>query len=223
MLSPPHTALTMSAVIPDASILLQDLLSPASTKLPSTTPALITYHLSLLPSNSPLLPSLLHYILVSPSLWRGQSTPSSSTPRWSALNFERGKDVFEAVRNGVFYRAGEVSKSVGDGWRGRRALGGFLDVLLAGMEGAEESHPAIKLLLNSAILAGLQAVKNRKDKLYVGGSGLLGKAEGEVIKAWEGLLGTEEEVGVGEWMGSGRGEYEMGTRRCALPVVCMLR
>ena len=87
-------------MIPDVSVLLQDLLSPPSTPLASTTPALIAYHLSTIALTTPtLLSTLLRYLSVSPSLWRGQASLTHAGD-WAALNWPRAQEVYEAVRNG---------------------------------------------------------------------------------------------------------------------------
>lgn len=189
----------MSA-IPDATVLLQDLLSPRSTQLNSTTPALIAYHLSTLTlSPATLLSTLVQCISTSPSLWRGQGTYSNAHP-WEPLNWPRAKEVYESVRNGVLYRAGEIATELGTGWRARRRFGQFLDAYYAGLD-VDIVHPAIRLLLHSAALAGLQLVKQRKDKLYVGGTNLLGRAEEQALLSWEGYFADTRRGSVGEWSG----------------------
>lgn len=192
--------------IPDVTLLFQDLLSPSTTLLASTTPALITYHLSTLPltsSSTQLVTPLLRYLVTSPALWRGQAQQQSSASAsqiWEPLNWSRGKEVYDAIRNGILYRVGEISKELGTGWRARRRLATFLDYFYAGLEdeGTGGIHPTVQMLVKSAVLKGLQLVKLRKDKLYVGGTAHLGKAEAEVLKAWE------EYARVQEW-GTSRG------------------
>ncbi|KAM0749468.1 hypothetical protein T439DRAFT_381790 [Meredithblackwellia eburnea MCA 4105] len=166
------------------SELIQDLLSPSTISLPSTTPALISYHLAITTPPAPALPLLVQSILTSPSLWKGDQLqfPAYST----SINLERAKQVFDAIANGVQYRRGEIVKSLdgATGWRARRQYSAFVQALL--LEGTTgEANPTIKLLVTSAVLAGLQAIKANKDKVYVGGSGLLGVAEDRVLQAWD--------------------------------------
>lgn len=206
-------ALASFSVIPDVSVLLQDLLSPPSTPLASTTPALIAYHLSTIALTTPtLLSTLLRYLSVSPSLWRGQASLTHAGD-WAALNWPRAQEVYEAVRNGVLYRAGEITKELGTGWRARRRYAAFVHAYFEGVNAEEECHPTIRLLLANAALAGLQIIKARKDKLYVGGSGLMGRAEKEVLHTWGGYFAGTTESRVGEWTGSGRGEFELVVHR----------
>lgn len=197
------------AGIPDASMLLQDLLSPPSTQLSSTTPALISYHLSTLPLAPPtLLSAVVRTLTSSPSLWRGDASRTGSG--WTPLDWARAHEVYDALRNGVVYRAGELTKEHGTGWTARRRYGAFLDAYFVDVPGA---HPTIRLLVASAALAGLQMVKQRRDKLYVGGSGLLQRAEQEVLRAWDGYFASAQDEGVGEWTGPGRGEFELAQPR----------
>lgn len=206
----------MSAIT-DATLLIQDLLSPRTTQLASTTPALISYHLSTLPLAPPtLLVTLVQSLATSPSLWKGQATLHS----WEPLNYARAREVYEALKNGVLYRAGEISRELGTGWRARRRFGQFLEAFYEGLYN-EEVHPAVRLILASAALRGLQLVKDRRDKLYVGGSGLMGRAEAEALKAWDVFLGIGSDAETVEWVGHQRGEYEIGSRRSSFP--CRLR
>lgn len=208
--------------IPDATLLIQDLLSPAFTLLPSTTPALLSYHLAKLPLEQPhldLLTSLVTYLTTSPALWRGQASPSSSAPRWSPLNFARAQEVFNALVQGWLYRAGELSAELGTGWRARRKYAAFLEAYMAGVNAEEEGqcHPVVRVLATSAALTALQSIKMRKDKLYVGGSSLMGRAEEEVLKAWVEYFREDERDQRGsaangaatEWSGGASGEFHM--------------
>ncbi|KAL8279383.1 hypothetical protein RQP46_008195 [Phenoliferia psychrophenolica] len=198
------------AGIPDATLLIQDLLSPASTALAAATPALISYHLSTLALAPPtLLTAVVETLTTSPSLWRGNATRSSLDGGWPTLNWARAKEVFDAVRNGVVYRAGELTKQHGTGWTARRRFSTFFDAYFAGVNADPDAHPAVRLLLASAALAALQIIKGRKDKLYVGGSSLIGRNEKEVLEAWDAYFGAAPETGVGEWSGPGRGEFEL--------------
>ena len=198
--------------IPDASILIQDLLSPRTTQLDSTTPALIAYHLSTLPlSPATTLTTLVQCLATSPSLWRGQATYSNGN-NWEPLNFLRAREVYEALRNGVLYRAGEITREIGTGWRARRKFSQFLDAYCAGID-SSIIHPQVRLILAGAALGGLQLVKQRRDKLYVGGSALLGRAEKEALAAWEGYFGVVTDDTVGEWSGNTQGEFEFDVAR----------
>lgn len=215
--------------IPDATLLIQDFLSPATTQLSSTTPQLLTYHLAKLPLEQPhlaLLTSLLTYLSTSPALWRGQASPSSTSPQWTPLNFGRAQEVYTALFQGCLYRAGEVTRELGTGWNARRKYAAFFEAYLAGANAEKEGmcHPVVRLLTASAALAALQAIKMRKDKLYVGGSALMGRAEQEVLKAWHEYFREEERDHRGsaangaatEWTGSAAGEFEMRPYRSSL-------
>lgn len=201
--------------VPDVTLLFQDLLSPATTLLESTTPALITYHLSTLPatSSTQLVTSLVRYVATSPALWRGQAQYAEG---WHPLNWTRGREVYDAVKNGLLYRVGELSTEVGTGWRARRRLSQYLDSLYAGLA-LEYLHPTIRLLLVSAVLKGLQLVKLRKDKLYVGGTAHLGRAETQSLLAWEGYF---EAVQSQLWLSNRSGNPSApGTARQLIPLV----
>ena len=200
--------------IPDATLLIQDLLSPPSTQLAATTPALISYHLSTLELLPPtLLTAVLETLSTSPSLWRGNA--SRGAEGWPTLNWARAKEVYDAVRNGVVYRAGELTKAHGTGWTARRRFSAFFDAYFSGVNADIDAHPVIRLLLASAALAGLQIVKGRRDKLYVGGSPLMGRAEREVLGAWDVYFASAPDSGVGEWSGPGRGEFELHQSRAS--------
>lgn len=170
--------------IPDITLLFQDLLSPPGTLLESTTPALITYYISTSPPA--LITALITYVATSPSLWNGQAQYDQA--RWEGLNWARSKEVYDAVKNGILYRVGEIIKEVGTGWRARRHLSTFLEAFYEGLDSPTTTrtiHPTIKLLITSAGLKGLQLIKLRKDKLFVGGTTHLGRAEQEVLIAWK--------------------------------------
>lgn len=217
------------AQIPDVTVLIQDLLSPSSVALPSTTPQLISYHLSTTsldePTSIQIVTSLVSYIITSPALWRGQANKSSL--QWSrAIDFERARQVYTALLQGCLYRAGEITRQHGTGWSARRKFATFLDAYCAGFTPTSElpansCHPTIRVLAASAALQAMQAIKMRKDKLYVGGSSLMGRAEEEVIAAWQDYFrewdrdGRIDSSGSGssntafEWTGSSAGEFEM--------------
>jgi hypothetical protein len=209
-------------------VLIQDLLSPASVALPSTTPQLISYHLSAASiddaSSIQLVTSLVSYITTSPALWRGQANKVSL--QWSrSIDFERARQVYTALFQGCLYRAGELTRLHGTGWSARRKFAAFLDAYCAGFTvtpGVQVigCHPTIRVLAASAALRAMQAIKSRKDKLYVGGSALMGRAEDEVIEAWREYFNEWDRNGrvegpsgskgpAHEWTGSSAGEFEI--------------
>lgn len=86
-------------------------------------------------------------------------------------------------------------------------------------------HPVVRLLTACAALEGLQTIKARKEKLYVGGSALMGRAEKEVMKAWEeyfrqvgmdGEGGSAARSGGGEWTANGEGESHVCLAICTV-------
>jgi hypothetical protein len=161
--------------------LVQDLLSPAGTSLPSTTPTAISVQLATLPETGEALTSFVRILLGSPSLWRGLATP---------LPFQRSRDVFTAIHRGFLLRVDNVKEDYGTGWRARRRLYYILDAYLAALD--DTVPPVLRLLASSAALAALQSVKARKDVLYVGGRNLLGKVETAVLDAWQAVLQSGE-------------------------------
>lgn len=165
-----------SSGIPDLSLLIQDLLS--NSLLPSTTPALISYHLSTAPPAS--LTRLADVLATSYALWnRAINKP------YSTLDWKPATEIFEAVRNGIVYRASQLSTTTGTGYLGRRAFSQALDGLYQGIVSQDDAvNPFIRLLLTSGILAGVQAIKARRDKLYVGSRSILGNAEQQVLDSW---------------------------------------
>lgn len=202
------------AGIPDATLLIQDLLSPPSTVLGSTTPGLISYHLSTLALAPPsLLSAVVQTVATSPSLWRGRGLRTGDG--WATLDWQRAHEVFVALRNGVVYRAGELTRQHGTGWTARRKFAHFLDQYYTGLALAPDAHPTIALLVATAALAALQAVKQRRDKLYVGGSALLQRAESETLAAWDTYFAAAQDERIGEWTGPGRGEFELRQPRAS--------
>lgn len=205
---------TSTGSIPTLSNLIQDLLSPSSITLPPTTTTLITYHLTYIPfSQSTNLTTLAYYLATSPSLWKGCGTPSASSESgkeddgWKEVEGNTAREVYASIRNGVLYRCTQISRE-STSWTGRRHFASFLEALLAGytpaplVESSSDSnsdssniasggeiHPTIRLIISSAILSALQAIKSNKEKLYVGGSSLMGRMESEVIGAWQAYFG----------------------------------
>ncbi|KAI5476400.1 peroxisomal membrane protein [Pseudohyphozyma bogoriensis] len=160
----------------DLTFLLQDLLSPAGTQLPASTPTLITYHLSSCPL--PVLPQLVHYLAISPSLWSNNST----------LDFSLARDMFSSTRDGVLHRANSITTALDShGWRARRQYAQFIDAYFKAVE-LSGTRADVRLVMASAALAALQVIKAGKEKLFVGGSALMGRAEKEVLLAWEDWL-----------------------------------
>ncbi|SCV71125.1 BQ2448_2713 [Microbotryum intermedium] len=202
-----------SGGLPDASLLIQDLLSPPWTVLSSSTPQLITLHLSTLslldPATSALIPTIISCIASSPSLWRGQATASSSassSATWRRLNWTRANEVYTSLVQGCLYRASEITKEHGTGWKARRTYAQFVDLYLQGVQDDEVGelaqskpttttrvHPVVRLLITSALLVALQSIKQRQDKLYVGGRALMGRAHDQVLAAWDEYFREEEQ------------------------------
>lgn len=220
------------AGIPDASVLIQDLLSPASTALPSTTPALISYHLSTIPlepaNSASLISSILSYLTASPALWRGQANRHSPTSPWQEVDFDRAREVYNALVQGFLYRAGELTRDLGTGWRARRRFAAYLELYLAGVNAEPEGscHPTVRVLTASAALQALQTIKLKKDKLYVGGSSLMGRSEDMVVVAWEEYFREADRDQHGfastaaaatEWTGSASGVYEIRNKSSSMP------
>lgn len=174
--------------------LLTDLLSPANTALPSTTPALITYSLATL--QSPSITQLVETIATSPSLWGGRAV-HSATGRARELPYERAKEVYLAVLRGFTGRLSEIRKEYGEGWRARRQLSisleAFWDGLASPVPSASDGDALVgsafvRLVLNTGVLAALQDVKAGRDPIYVGGRQLLPRAEDHVLVTWADVL-----------------------------------
>lgn len=170
----------------DGTLLIQDLLSPSNTILPPQTNPLITYYIS--NSTPNLLIPLIQSISTSPSLWKGSAT---STPA-QLLPFNLASAIFNSIRDGIVYRSSHITTTTatGHGWRGRRAYATFFDHYYKGVHAEDDCHPTVRLLLASAALAALQTIKLRKDKLSVGGSALMGRAEKELLDVWDEFFET---------------------------------
>lgn len=167
---------------PDWTLLVQDLLSPPGTRLSETTPALISYHLGTTnAADKHKLTTLIQAISTSPSLWHSQPVTSSRILGQNELPLELVQSIFNATRNGLLYRVGEISKEKGTGWGGQRELGKWLRVVLDGISqsGARVSQ---RVVIVGGLLNGLQQVKQRRDKLHVGGSSMTGLVENEMVK-----------------------------------------
>ncbi|KAK4047724.1 hypothetical protein OIV83_005232 [Microbotryomycetes sp. JL201] len=200
--------------IPDSTMLLQDLLSPASVQLPSTTPALLSYHLSTLslddPSQLATITMIVRCVLTSPALWRGQATAARRTggTEWPALNFDRSRDVYTALAHAWLLRINAVKSQYGTGWSGRRKLAAFIDAYVQGLDDevdrqlaaavsdgmTDEVHPVVRLIASCACLSALQTVKLRRDELYIGGSAIMGKAHEVVLQCWHSYFKSIEDA-----------------------------
>jgi len=179
---------------PDWTVLVQDLLSPAGTSLPSATPALISYHLATTThSDSDKLATLIHAICTSPSLWHAhpaaplaQSTTSPGAGG-SELPLELVRSVFNTTRNGTLYRVDEIKREHGSGWSGQRQLGRWLRVVVDSVAGSG-ARAEVRAVVVGAVLNGLQDVKARRDKMHVGGESMIGLVEKEFVACCDQLL-----------------------------------
>lgn len=175
--------------------LLTLLLSPPHTALPPSTPSLLTLHISS-SSHTPQPPSeqtplyrLTYAIITSPSLW-------------STTSIQRVREVFGAVVRGIRLRVDEIKETNGNGWGGRRILNRVLDQVWSAVDDSldesvgedEKGKRALTaLLVSSAVLRGLIALKEEKDRLYVGGRWLMGRGQDVVIRSLNRCL-----VGLGQ-------------------------
>ncbi|GAA5959953.1 hypothetical protein JCM3765_000658 [Sporobolomyces pararoseus] len=182
---------------PDPTLLLQDLLSPpAKDDNHKETLQLITYHLSSLPLDSPhlhLITLIGRYTLSSPSLWP-KSTQSTSRQQ-SATSWNSLIAIYSAFFQAILLRLDSISREVGNGFRARRTVSKYLAALSEGLwldqvrrKGQEDwgtVDPVNRLLVVSAVLAALHEWKRRKERLWVGGRGMLDRVESEAGKAWQ--------------------------------------
>ncbi|GAA5846040.1 hypothetical protein JCM9279_004765 [Rhodotorula babjevae] len=191
----------------DATLVLQDLLSPPSPDVvpPATLAQLVALHLGSVPLSAPhlaLVSLLARYTLQSPALW------SNLDPQHA---WDRHRLAFDAARQGLLLRLDTLARppsttpafsasssststvtKANTGWSARRAVHTFLRELYAGLwadptsttPGGGGVDPLVRLTLASGALAALQEWKRRKEKLWVGGSGGLDRAEHEVGRAW---------------------------------------
>lgn len=188
----------------DITILIQDLLSNSNTKLPSNILNLISFHLSNSNYNNNLnsnnggnsiLSNLVTYIVTSPSLWNGNSLPNQddkTTRKWNKLNFNYSLEIYNSILNGILFRSILIKKEFNStGFTARREFILFLNQFYLSLNlnlnsnTKQEINPIIKLIIISACLNSLQILKQRKDKLFIGGKNLLGRAEFELLKSWE--------------------------------------
>ncbi|GAA6050173.1 hypothetical protein JCM3770_000437 [Rhodotorula araucariae] len=207
----------------DATLVLQDLLSPPSTATPpATLSQLVALHLATVPLASPhlaLVGLLVRYTAQSPALWAAPA-PSS---------WDRHLLAYEALRQGVLLRldalarpppnpASPSTQAKGNsGWATRHALHTFLRQVYAGLwtdPTASTTHhtqdgavdPLVRLALASGVLSALQEWKRRKEKLWVGGASGLDRAEKEAGRAWtewtqaKGLAGGVELEQLPAWL-----------------------
>lgn len=182
---------------PDPTLLLQDLLSPPSSSYnQQQTLQLVTYHLSTLPLTSPhldLLSLISRYSLTSPSLW--SSIQDTTATRKDQVEWNGAFAVYKAFSQATLLRLDSISRDSGTGYRARRLVASYIkavsDGILAdsvrrkGEEGWGRVDPVHRLLVSSALLGGLQEWKRMKQKLWVGGRGMMDRAELEVGKAWQ--------------------------------------
>ncbi|CEQ39033.1 SPOSA6832_00511, partial [Sporobolomyces salmonicolor] len=187
---------------PDPTLLIQDLLSPPDPSLqPATLLQLITYHLSTIPLSTPhltLISLVSRYTLTAPALWL--STPQSASTDAPKAHWDLHVAVYSAFLHAVLLRLDSISSSsTGTGWSARSAVQTFLNELLAGIwaeppsgepENGRGARPEVRLTVLSGVLAGLQEWKRRKEKLWVGGTKMLGRLESEVGRAWTEWIGT---------------------------------
>ncbi|GAA5909865.1 uncharacterized protein JCM6883_003119 [Sporobolomyces salmoneus] len=181
---------------PDPTLLLQELLSPRSLDYNhKDILQLITYHLSSLPLESPhldLISLIGRYTLSSPSLWPPTSRNTSyeqDVASWNGFTA-----IYSAFFQSTLLRLDLISREVGTGFRARRSVSKYLSALSQGLwvdqvrrKGEDEAgkvEPVNRLLLVSAVLAALQEWKRRKERLWVGGRGMLDRIEMEAGRAW---------------------------------------
>lgn len=182
---------------PDPTLLLQDLLSPpSSSHNHEQTLQLITYHLSTLPLTSPhldLISLISRYSLTSPSLWT--SVHTSTATRKGQLEWDSAFAIYKAFSQATLLRLDSISRENGTGYRARRSVARYIQAVSAGMwadsvrrKGEERwgtVDPVNRLMVTSAVLGGLQEWKRMQQKLWVGGRGMMDRAELEVGKAWQ--------------------------------------
>lgn len=175
----------------DITLLFQDLLSPPSSSLSPHTPALLSYHITSQPltpaSSLSVLSSLFHYLTISPSLW-SKLLLSNSAPG----GFESAQTIYHAILHGVDSRIDAITHIHGVGYFGKRQLGAFLEGLYSGIWREEVVGGEVPVLVTSAVLKALQARRARraqeKEGMDVGKAWCIGRAEKEVMKAWERCL-----------------------------------
>ena len=198
---------------PDPTLLLQELLSPPSKDYNhKEILQLITYHLSSLPLDSHhlnLISLIGRYTLSSPSLWH-QSTQNTSQQQ-STAKWNSSIATHSAFFQAILLRLDSISRQVGTGFRARRTFSKYLAAVSEGLwldrvrrKGQEDwgtVDPVNRLLVVSAVLAALQEWKGRKERLWVGGRGMLDRIDSEVGKAWQ------------EWVECG-GELSFFQYRC---------
>lgn len=166
---------------PDWTLLVQDLLSPASANAvnPSTTPSLISYHLGTTPpSDNHKLATLISAVSTSPGLW----------PPTGPLPLELSQAVLGSFRNGMLYRLEQVSSESGSGWIGQRQLGKWLAAVVQSVESTGRAE--VRLVLLSGLLVGLQQLKQSRNKFRVDGQSLTGVVEDAVVNAWADYLAS---------------------------------
>lgn len=182
---------------PDPTLLLQELLSPRSHDYDQNAILqLLTYHLSTLELDSPhlhLVTLIARYTLSSPSLWPDKVTRSAS--EFDQADWDGRTAIYAAFFRSILLRLDSISREVGTGFRARRSVSKYLEALSQGLwlDQVRRSgdsdwgtvEPVDRLLVASAVLAALQEWKRRKERLWVGGRGMLDRIESEAGKAWQ--------------------------------------
>ncbi|GAA5874536.1 hypothetical protein JCM3774_004643 [Rhodotorula dairenensis] len=208
---------------PDPSLVLQDLLSPPCDDLaPRVLAQQLVLQLSTVPLERPhlaFISLLTRYAASSGALW-----DSPALSRW-----DRCMLAYEALRQSVALRLNAIARPAtasprtrqsedtksNSGWSARRSLKTFLDQVCTGLwaDPTRTSDdpagrfgtvdPLIRLAMASGILAALQEWKRTKERLWVGGSSALPRAEREAGHAWRDYLAQTpllDEVGSAAWL-----------------------
>ncbi|GAA5981779.1 hypothetical protein JCM10908_004606 [Rhodotorula pacifica] len=186
---------------PDPSLVLQDLLSPPCEALvPRTLVQQLVLQLSTVSLDRPhlaFISLLTRYAASSGALW-----DSTSLSEWDKCTL-----AYEVLRQSVALRLNAIAQpatstrqsdeSKGNtGWSARRSVKTYLNEIYTGLwadptRTSDDAagrfgtvDPLIRLAMASGALAALQEWKRSKEKLWVGGSSALPRAEREVGRAW---------------------------------------
>lgn len=191
---------------PDPSLVLQDLLSPPCDALaPRALAQQLVLQLSTVPLERPhlaFISLLCRYAASSGALW-----DSNALSKW-----DRCMLAYEVLRQSVALRLHAIARPAtsstrqsddthsNSGWSARRSVKTFLDEVCAGLwaDPTRTSDdpagrfgtvdPLIRLAMASGMLAALQEWKRTKQRLWVGGSSALPRAEREAGRAWRDYL-----------------------------------
>lgn len=168
----------------ELTYLIQDLLAPPSSQQLRESVlggcARLLASTNLAPAHVSLLVS---HIASSPCLW--SSAQSSAQPH--SIQLQASKQVFDAVRAGVFHRARAISRlhtkqgssssfsaPSTPSWRSRRDYRAFIDAFVEPLaprtaaaaskksDDAEVVHPVVRLTLLSASLSALQVIQSQQ-------------------------------------------------------------